>query len=876
MASLADHEEPQNVIGNKGKKAGLGIGPRLYLAFAGGSIITVLAVAVSWFAFQNLNSTIGKLTSDSIPAIEMSLELALKSSALAATAPGLMTAASDAERDAVRADMVESQELIQTAIDSLTGMDEASKGEIEWLKSELDTQLGTLDTEVRKRAGLEKASAEKAQQIIATHGEFLETLLPLLDKSSEDMTAAAAKTIGGSTAVVNGLIKNEVSSLEEVLSTAADVQKLVGLISRVPTVEDPAAIDQMSENFGKISGQFNKRLANLPASKETAELKERAAELVQLGAGENSVFASRKMELDWANLTPEQYDKVVALLKEAKVKVGTLAQQIDAAITPIVGQVRARLSEGGKNISSELTAGINQLIDVDVAQLRRMSAALAEGNLAVGTLNAAAGATSLAALKELSSSFKASEEQFAGILADLPEGAARDQVTAVSTALLAHGSGAENIFDLRKSSIEAGQAAGDALSAAGSLVGAIDATVGGLVDQAKTDAAEVSAEAKTAIEYSQYVLIALLGASIVGSVVLAWLVVTRMVVKRLVNLSDGMTELANGNLDIEVDAAGHDEISNMARTVETFRNNARDVERMRDQQRESEERAEQQRREELNGLANQFESSVKGIVERVSSGISNMGKSADAMSTATENARTKSEEGASSAEATSHSVQTVAAAAEELSASIQEIRTTVDRSTSTAKRAAEKASATDDQVQKLDAAAQRIGDVVALIQNIASQTNLLALNATIEAARAGEAGKGFAVVASEVQNLASQTSKATEDIAAQITEVQDSTSATVSAIRDISNAINEISDHSEEVASAIEQQSESTNEIARNTQEAAEGANIVSTTIESVSVVAMETGEMAGNVLSAANELNSDAESLNQEVDQFLRVVKQD
>jgi methyl-accepting chemotaxis protein len=81
------------------------------------------------------------------------------------------------------------------------------------------------------------------------------------------------------------------------------------------------------------------------------------------------------------------------------------------------------------------------------------------------------------------------------------------------------------------------------------------------------------------------------------------------------------------------------------------------------------------------------------------------------------------------------------------------------------------------------AAAQKIGDVVSLINDIASQTNLLAPNATIKAARAGEAGKGFAVVASEVKSLATQTGKATEEIDAPITSMQAATGEAVRAIQ---------------------------------------------------------------------------------------------
>ncbi len=118
------------------------------------------------------------------------------------------------------------------------------------------------------------------------------------------------------------------------------------------------------------------------------------------------------------------------------------------------------------------------------------------------------------------------------------------------------------------------------------------------------------------------------------------------------------------------------------------------------------------------------------------------------------------------------------------------------------------------------------------------KTNLLALNATIEAARAGDAGKGFAVVASEVKGLASQTAKATEEIANQITQIQSATREAVNAIQTIANAIEAVSGISTSIASAVEEQAAATAEIARNVQQTSASTQQVTTNIAGVSQAA--------------------------------------
>ena len=213
---------------------------------------------------------------------------------------------------------------------------------------------------------------------------------------------------------------------------------------------------------------------------------------------------------------------------------------------------------------------------------------------------------------------------------------------------------------------------------------------------------------------------------------------------------------------------------------------------------------------------------------------STIGADLDAIGTAVEHVTRQTAEAAGTVGQVSNDIQCVASGAEELSASVGEISQQVSHAARMASEAVEQARRTGGIVEGLSGQAARIGEVVTMIQGIASQTNLLALNATIEAARAGAAGKGFAVVASEVKALAEQTAKATDQIRMQIAATQAATREAVGAIGSIQGTIRALDEVSAAIAAAVEEQSAVTREMSGSMHAAAHGVATIAGGMEAI------------------------------------------
>ena len=270
------------------------------------------------------------------------------------------------------------------------------------------------------------------------------------------------------------------------------------------------------------------------------------------------------------------YERSTALRAE----LASLRSRLDELVVPAIDDQLFYTITGFHTLGQPPAARAEHLSEQELGRYRRLADLQADGGIASQLLASAFNLQDASSIEPLRERFESAAGRIERSLAALEESPLRSAVVPIFARLLALGLDRQSGFDLHTQEVRLAERQRDLLARNRDLAVDLVAVVDELVNTAHGHTREATQASTQAILTARTLLLLIIGVSIGGAVLIAWLFVGRVLLRRLGMLSDWMRRMAGGDLEARVAIGGRDEVADMAAALEIFRRHALEVQRL--------------------------------------------------------------------------------------------------------------------------------------------------------------------------------------------------------------------------------------------------------------------------------------------------------
>ncbi|MEE9319332.1 MAG: methyl-accepting chemotaxis protein [Granulosicoccus sp.] len=559
-----------------------GIKLKLQLAFGLVLGSTLLASAIALYAFERFSESMQDITQNNVPQMAESMALMQLGVELSAAAPLLISSTTDESRLVQQERLVKITNRIEQGIQDRLLRYPSSLETQENIKgiSHVRKQISELSDVVRSR--IETRDTIIRDELAISELQFTTNreLLDIIDTVTFEFVLLAEDQFAESSDLLDELMGSHLEKMLNALRMQSYASALEGLITGTAIASTTKEMNKNALRAEALLEKFNMLQVNLDLDSVAGgeQLQSAYLQLVDIIVGEDKVFSIGR-EKSLTKTEPSFKNEQLLLAQNAK-------DTILEILKPVVEEGHLAVSKAGRSLSDSAQNVLPDLVSSGVQQIVNLLQLRAELNTLAGVLAQVTQVGSIVGLQPLSERYLSSHAQIQTNIAEVNDVDGMDSIVLLVEKIFTYGELKNGLFSSRKKELEKHHIITEAMETLESKQTDI---VESLASQVKVRHAlvEDSGDAVHSLLTRSRVFLMIVSASSVFITVLVfWLLISRSLIRRLLQTIHALQSLTDGKFDVTVDQSGNDELGDLARTVEVFKQNAIEAQQLHEEQEE--------------------------------------------------------------------------------------------------------------------------------------------------------------------------------------------------------------------------------------------------------------------------------------------------